>query len=280
MSRSSERNLEYFRSLGEATANSIDLSEGALMIAQWNYPDLDVRSELDKLNALGEAAAARLGGTTTLVERLQGLVRFLSEEQRFRGNIEEYYDPLNTFLNDVLVRRCGLPISLAIVYIRVAKAVGIELSGVATPGHFMTRAELASGTPLFIDPFYGLILSEDDLRSRYRDSDLPREELPAEVLLPVDRKRILIRMLTNLKHLYIAQDDGDRALECCERSLAIDPNSRTDLRDRGLMLLDRELFSAGIADLKRYLAIAPNDPWSVAVRERLAAAERLMDRLH
>jgi len=280
MNRCTDLNMEYFRSLGDASPSAIPLSEAALMIAQWNYPDLNVSAELQKLDSLGRAAAERLSGTTTLPERLDGLVRFLSEEQRFRGNIEEYYDPLNSFLNDVLDRRCGLPISLAVVYIHVARAVGIDLRGVATPGHFMTRAELASGEPIFVDPFYGLILSAEELRSRYREGEMPREELPDELLQPVDEKRILIRMLTNLKHLYIAQDDGERALGCCERSLAIDPNSRTDLRDRGLMFLDREHFNAGIADLKRYLELAPNDPWSSAVRERLSAAERLMERLN
>jgi regulator of sirC expression with transglutaminase-like and TPR domain len=270
-----DHNLDYFRTLGESSPDSINLSEAALMIAQWNYPDLDVPAELAKLDELGKAAADRLGGTTTLAERLQGIVRFLSDEQRFRGNIEEYYDPLNSFLNDVVNRRCGLPISLAVIYIHIARAVGVELRGVATPGHFMTRTELASGEPIFLDPFYGLILSEDEIRARYRDG-----ELPAEVLAPVDNKRILIRMLTNLKHLYIAQDDVDRALACCDRSLALDSNSRTDLRDRGLLLIECELFNAGIADLTRYLALAPNDPWSGAVRERLAAAQRVMDTLN
>jgi regulator of sirC expression with transglutaminase-like and TPR domain len=277
---SSSPNLEYFKRAGELTAGSINLSEGALMVAQWNYPDLDVHAELRKLDELAQLAAARVGLTTTLPERIAALVRFLSEEQKFRGNIEEYYDPANTFLNDVLARRCGLPISLAVVYIHVARFVGVELSGVATPGHFVTRAELVSGVPIFVDPFYGLILSEEELRARYRTGELPAEELPPEVLQPVDNRRILIRMLTNLKHLYVAQDDVDRALECCERSLALDPNSRADLRDRGLMLLDQELFTAGIADLSRYLEMAPNEPWSAAVRERLTAAQRLMDTLN
>lgn len=273
-------NLDYFKGLSESSPNGINLTAGALRIAQWNYPDLDIEAEIRKLDELGHLAQERVGGTTTLPERLAALVAFLSEEQRFRGNIEEYYDPLNTFINDVLARRCGIPISLAVVYIHIARMVGIELRGVSTPGHFVTRAELASGEPIFVDPFYGLILSEEQLRERYRSGDLPPEELPAEILLPVDNKRVLIRMLTNLKHLYVAQDDVDRALECCERSLAIDPDSRADLRDRGLMLLDRELFNAGIADLTRYLEIAPNEPWSAAIRQRLSAAQRLMDTLN
>jgi regulator of sirC expression with transglutaminase-like and TPR domain len=279
MSESSGENIEFFRGLGELPAECINLTEGALRIAQWNYPDLDLQEELRKFDELGELARERVGGTTSLQERLHAVIRFLSEELSFRGNIEEYYDPLNSFLNDVLTRRCGIPISLAVLYIHVAKAVGIELSGVAAPGHFVTRAELAEGGPLFVDPFYGVILTELEMRERYRNGD-PPGELPDDLLLPVDNKRILIRMLTNLKHLYVAQDDIDRALACCERSLAIDPNSRADLRDRGLMLLDRELFNAGIADLSRYLELAPNEPWSKAVRERLTAAQRIMNTLN
>lgn len=275
-----DTNLEFFRSLGEVSADAIDLSRAALMIAAWNYPDLDVDAALKSLDALGRSVAERVADTTTLPERLKRLVHALSIEEHFRGNIEEYYDPRNSFLNDVLSTRCGLPISLAVVYIHVARHAGVELRGVATPGHFITRAELASGEPIFVDPFYGVTLNEEGVRERYRSQHAGDEELPAVALQPVDSRRILLRMLANLKYLYVAREDADRALACCERSLALEPDSTSDLRDRGLLLLERDSFRAGIADLARYLELAPNDQWSDSVRARLAAARRLMDTLN
>jgi regulator of sirC expression with transglutaminase-like and TPR domain len=250
------------------------------MIAAWNYPDLDVEAALESLNVLGQSVAERVAHTTTLPERLERLVHALSVEEHFRGNIEEYYEPRNSFLNDVLTTRCGLPISLAVIYMHVARHAGIDLRGVAAPGHFITRAELASGEPIFVDPFYGVTLTTAAVRERYRAQHAGDEELPLAALEPVDSRRILLRMLANLKYLYVAREDADRALACCERSLAIEPDSPPDLRDRGLLLLERESFRAGIADLARYLELAPNEQWSDSVRARLAAAQRLLDTLN
>lgn len=279
-SSSVDPNLEFFRRLGELPSSAIDLSRAAVMIAAWNYSDLDVAATLRELDALGHSVAKRLANTTTLATRLEELVRILSVEERFRGNIAEYYDPRNSFLNDVLAERQGLPISLAVIYIHVARIAGVELRGVATPGHFITRAETAAGEPIFIDPFYGLTLSTAQVRERYGAENRGDAELSEAALEPVDNRRILIRMLANLKYLYVAREDSDRAIACCERSLAIDPNSKADLRDRGLLHLERECFRAGIADLERYLELAPHDQWADSVRSRLEAAQRLMATLN
>jgi len=176
------------------------------------------------------------------------------------GNHDDYHDPRNSYLNEVLDRRTGNPISLAVVHIELARRAGIPLEGVSFPGHFLVRLETDEGI-LVIDPFNrGRPLDADELKQRARphigDQDLPDSEL-LELLAPASNRAILARMLRNLKGLYTEQQDWPRALRCTDRLIALDDSQPHETRDRGLLYLKLGHLGAAKRDLDAYLASRP-----------------------
>jgi len=269
------RSLQYFQNLSSKPEEQIELAAAALEIARPEYPELDRSWYLNLIAELASEARATMPPSGSTTDRARALLHFLSVERRFRGNIEDYYSPGNSFLHEVLERHQGLPITLAVVYLEVGSLCGIPLEGVGLPGHFVLR-----GGDIFIDPFYGVELTETEVQERFKEvngSDIPFN--PA-FLETVSKRSMLIRILHNLKHLYIAQDDVDRALSCCERCLALMPDSPPDLRDRGLIFLSAERFNDAITDLERYLALTPKDSWAEPVRKRLEEARQRVAGFH
>jgi len=257
----------------------IDLARSALLIAAEEYPALDVARYLARLDDLAREVAPRLAGARTAAERVAVLNRFLFAEHQFAGNREHYEDPRNSFLNEVLDRGAGIPITLSLVYIEVARRAGVEADGVGFPGHFLVKHGKPDG--IVVDPFGGTVLTREDCQSRLAAVLGAGARLePALHLRAATPREILVRLLGNLKGIYVRTADFGRALACCERILLVAPDSPLELRDRGLVYERLECFGAAVADLERFLELAPDDESAPAVRERLSFLHPRLRQLH
>jgi regulator of sirC expression with transglutaminase-like and TPR domain len=256
----------------------IDLAEAALWVAVEEYPALDVAAYLARLAELAEQARPSVAAARTLAGRIEALNRFLYEKQSFRGNRSDYYDARNSFLNEVIDRRTGIPITLAIVYLAVAARLGLPVRGVGFPGHFLLRCD--SPEALVIDPFEGTLLSREECEARWRAT--LGEDTPFDLgaLEPSSARQTLARVIGNLKQIFLAQKDWPRALACVERILVLAPDAPLELRDRGLLYARLECWSAASADLRRFLELAPNDASAAGVREQLIELTRTSPALH
>jgi regulator of sirC expression with transglutaminase-like and TPR domain len=257
---------------------TIDLAEAALLIAAEAYPGLDVARYVAALDKLAAEAEPAVRGAATDSERVRNLVQFLSVDRRFRGNQDDYYDRRNSFLNEVLERRTGIPITLAVVYIEVARRLGLVVLGVGFPGHFLTKHPGAA--ELIIDPFFGQFLSMRDCEQRLRQVLGDEATLEPGHLRAATPKEMLVRILRNLKQIYLQDRELAPALACSERIVLVEPDQVHELRDRGLLYEQLECYAAARADLERFLAVAPNDPSAEAVRERLIGISRHRSTLH
>lgn len=257
------------RRFGEVVAApAIDLAEAAFLIACEEYPDLDLPAQRGRLEELGRQARAALDPRAPRRAQAIQLASFLGAELGFRGNAENYYDPRNSFFNDVLSRRLGIPISLSVVYIEVGRRAGLPVSGVGLPGHFIVRVD--DQDDLLLDPFYGgRVVSLADCQRRL-DRIFDRQvSLEPGMLMPCDERQILTRMLYNLKGIHVQAQDHWRALGAVELLLRLDPGSLDELRDRGLLYAALDCYSLAVRDLETYLARAGQAPDSPGLRETL-----------
>lgn len=259
------------RSLAEQLADAADrpgpdLAAPAFLIARLEYPRLEPGPYLDRLDSMGEAALHRIatdpGHDAPLEARVDALNRYLFNELGFAGNREQYEDPRNSCLNEVLDRRTGIPISLCLVYIEVARRAGLRAEGVNFPGHFLVRAlqDLHTDDPdagLIVDPFHsGAILNEHDCRmllNRHMGEDAAWE--PA-LLARATRRQILVRMLVNLKRLYVRWRSFPQARLVTDLLIALTPSAVSELRDRGLLAYHMNDFPAALRDLEDYLKLS------------------------
>ncbi len=235
----------------------VPLDEAVLAIAEEEYPALDVEEQLVRLDRLGERVRARAPARDRAATTLSALRLVLVEEEGFRGNDREYHDPRNSFLNEVLERKVGIPITLAVIWMEVARRAGLRLDGVGFPGHFLAKYASPGGTELFIDAFHGgELLSAEELVARYRartgGRDLDRRYLEA-----VAPRQILARMLHNLRRIYLERKDDVRAWWVLDRLLMLTPGQLEALRDRGLVAARLGVAAAAVRDLETYLARAP-----------------------
>jgi regulator of sirC expression with transglutaminase-like and TPR domain len=262
------------RFTGLVARPAVPLAEAALAIAEEEYPALAVGDYLARLDALGAAVERKLGVRRDPASTLRALREVLGEEERFRGNADAYYDPRNSFLNEVLDRRLGIPITLGVLYIEVAARAGLRLDGVGFPGHFLVKYA-GSAREVFVDPFHGgEILSADDCLARFRER-APGLTLEARHLAAVGPRQILGRLLHNLKKIYVEAGDDVRALWVVDRLLILAPDDLAERRDRGLVVARLGGSAAAVADLEAYLAATPDAPDAGEVR---ALAEQLRGR--
>lgn len=247
---------------------AIDLPEAALLVACEEYPELDVEGYRARLVALGHEAQRRVAGLDP-AESVQAVSRLLFVEMGFSGNEEHYYDPRNSFLNDVLDRRRGVPITLATVFIEVGRRAGLEAHGVGLPGHFITRVEMPGG-PWLLDPFHGgARLTLDDCQQRLDRIFNGRLRMDPGMLAPCGPRAILSRMLQNLKAIYVRGQDFERALGVVELLLRVNPASATELRDRGLLYATLDCYGLAIRDLSLYVERAPHSAEADELREKI-----------
>ncbi|HSJ06513.1 MAG TPA: transglutaminase-like domain-containing protein [Longimicrobiales bacterium] len=254
--------------------DEVDLAAATLLIAAEEYPQLVPEAYVRRLDELAERVRDRQWDATAPVVILQDLNRVLFEEEGFRGNSDNYYDPRNSFLNDVLDRRLGIPITLSVIYLEVGWRLGLPLQGVNFPGHFLVRYD-GEALKLLVDPFQGgLLRFEDEAQGLLDHVYGGAVPLQQDYLRKAGPKDILVRMLENLKGNYLNARDDARALTALERILLVRPDSADHVRDSGIVLtrLGREADAA--AALERYLELVPDAPDRVRVRMLLDQLDR------
>lgn len=276
-----------FAALAARPDAEIDLVEAALLLAAEEYANLDTRHYRRLIDRLCDGARARVGeaaigarGGLGPGEVVAALNRYLFEECGFRGNRDAYYDPRNSFLNEVLDRRLGIPITLALLYIEVGRRVGLPLVGIGFPGHFLVGCDAPDGR-LLIDPFEGgRLLTDMDcvaLLARLHGRPVP---LARHYLAPIGARAFLLRMLSNLKAIYLGREDLCRALAAVERILLVTPDAIEERRDRGLLHLRREAFSLAASDLEAYLQARPEAQDRDQIARYLVTIRQILARLN
>ena len=246
-----------FRKLFSETVSEadedVDLARAALYISGTEYPDLDVNRCLNMLDSFAEQARRHAGEGRDLRGTIQGLSESLCRDEGFHGNGEDYYDPRNSYLSDVLDRRTGIPITLSLVYMEVARRLGLVFEGVGLPGHFVIR----TGPPeqeLYVDAFNGgQIMSRNDCERTVQELFHGRVEFRDEYLRPYTKKELLVRILTNLKHTYARAQDYERAVSAADLTAMVDPSLGINLRERASFHLSLKQYRMAIADLESYL---------------------------
>jgi regulator of sirC expression with transglutaminase-like and TPR domain len=257
-----------------------DLAVAALMIARVEYPKLDAGPYIDLLDALGREAARRVAAARPAADdaparvdpgiyaRVTALNNYLFKEQRFVGNDVQYEDPRNSFLNEVLDRRTGIPVTLALVYMEVARRAGVTVEGINLPGHFLVRCparpafhnagrlEELHDRDLIIDAHHGTFLSEDACRELLRRHAGEEALWDVHLLVQATKQQILARMLLNLKRVYVRMYSFPQAKDATELLLAVDPSAINELKDRGLLAYHLNDFSGALRDLQTYLQLA------------------------
>ncbi len=251
-------------------AHAFDLAEAVLLLSQKEYPELDIPHYLRRLDTLAARARALLPPSAGQLERVAVLNRILFDEEGFQGNAQDYYDPRNSYLNEVLDRKCGIPISLSIIYLAVGQRLGLSLEGVSFPGHFLVK--LATGSSMVVlDPYVrGQVVSEAELKlllQTVHEGDPPL--YTADLLATASKVDILLRVLRNLKGIYWHQQDFNRALYVANCMLLLHPDNAEALRDRGCIYERLECFRAALEDFRRYLALDPGALDHRDVRARL-----------
>ena len=266
------RRLAALLACGEA----FDVVEAALVVAAEEYATLDVARERRKIESIGLEAARRADRLQNPFARLDAVRAYLFEELGFRGNLEHYDDPRNSFLNDVLARRTGIPLSLSLIFVEAARHAGFEACGIGLPGHFVARVERGDRR-ILVDPFNGgQVITEEDCRQLVARSTGRATLFRSELLVPATPRAMVARMLVNLKRIFLNQEDYARALGAVERLLMVAPEDPREVRDRGFLLAHLGRPGAAVADLENYLAVAPGAPDADAVRGRLAWLLRKM----
>jgi len=259
--------------LRSARDDEIPLFASALLIAKDEYPALDDADYEARLRQYARRLRKVIDDDDAPATQLRSLNNFLFDELGFSGDDQDYYDPRNSYLNDVIDRRLGNPISLAVVQMELARRLGVPLQGVSFPGHFLVRLPLDEGI-VVLDPFQkGRSLDAAELRRRARTHldthDIDDARL-ARMLEPASHRAILTRMLRNLKGVYIEREQWDKALRCSDRLLTIDAHQPTEYRDRGNYYLRLGHTVAARSDLRRYLALMPHAEDAEAISQQLS----------
>ena len=280
--------LERFAEMLSREDGRIELASACLQIAEDAYPGLDVDGYVGEIERLAKRLRARLAPDTAVEDRVIALNEFLFDDLGFSGNVDDYYDPRNSYLNEVLDRRTGIPITLAVLYMEIGRRIDLPLEGVSFPGHFLVRLPLRGGT-LVLDPFSGGVpQSEAELRERLkrvipRDAagGVPVAELPLDQFLePASNRQILARVLRNLKGVYREKDIPDRLLEVLNRMIIVAPDSAAELRDRGFVYQRLECWRPALKDLTDYLEREPDAADSEEVRARMVELSMRCARLN
>ncbi len=275
------RGLDRFAEL--VSKENFSLAEASLLIAQDIYGDLDVDHYLGRLNEMAETVRARVPGDAFAEQKILAINHHLFRELQYLGNVDDYYDPRNSYLNEVMDRHTGIPITLAILYMEIGRRLGLAIHGVSFPGHFLVKLKVKRGH-MVIDPFIGgETQSESDLRQRLVQV-LPASEVE---MAPIYRyletaspRQIIARMLRNLKNIYMQTEKPYAALDVMQRMLLLLPESVEELRDRGLLYQRLECFRPALSDLQNYLLRRPDATDSSDVHSRIVDLEYACARLN
>ncbi len=254
--------------------SAVPLDEAALEIASIEFPGLDLEAAAFRLDNLAEQINAQLTQNATGLEFIKVTNELLFDVLQFRGNEEDYYDPRNCCLNSVLMRRLGIPISLSVVYIEVARRLARPVVGVGLPGHFIVAYEDAESR-YWVDPFHGgRLLSFADCCALAMQTAGVDLRLNPAVLAPVSKRQILVRILSNLKAIYLRGEAFDKARQVLDLLIKAMPDYAEEYRHRGLVHLRQLNHRAAKSDLETYLRLDPDSPQSEEVRKQLVLIER------
>lgn len=265
--------LQYFAAL-VADDGSLPLLEAAIAVAQDALPGLDTQAVLAEVDALAAALRRRIPADAAALQRLRLLNRYFFHELGFAGNVNDYHDPANSYLPEVLARRRGIPITLAIVYMELATQAGLQAVGVSFPGHFLVKLHMPQGE-VVIDPFTGQSLSREELDERLAPFRRQRglvgdDEVPLGLFLQAAPGRdIVARLLRNLKEIHRQAGDLPRLLAVLERLVVLLPDDWRERRDRGLAQAELGRFDLASADVEAYLAHCPGEVDVPSLRRRL-----------
>lgn len=237
----------------------IDLAAAALAIARTEYPGLNPDVYLSRIDQLAERVRSRISEPGEPGQTIPALNAVLFEEEDFRGNEQDYYDVRNSFLNDVLDRRLGIPITLSLVYMEVARRVGFPLFGVGMPGHFLVKHYDVEGRQVIIDPYNrGRVLTPADCQRRLDQIYSGHRTLHTDMLMPVNRRQLLTRLLNNLKGIYVTSRNFRKALPIVDMILAIYPRSPEDVKQRASLRHSLGMLRGAVDDLETYLKMSPD----------------------
>lgn len=274
--------LDYFTSLVQQD-DSIPLFEAALAIAQDAEPQLDLAATQAEVDILAARLQRRLAPDASSVQKLRLLNHFFYRELGFAGNVNNYYDPDNSYLHRVLSTRRGIPISLAVIYMELAQQIGLNVRGVSFPGHFLMKLSVQSGD-IVLDPFNGTSLSREELEERlepyFEQQSYPGAIPLSYYLHSAHPREILVRMLRNLKTLFLDNMRWQRVLSVQQRLLILLPDEITERRDRGLAYANLECPQAALLDLEAYLAERPYALDAELLRSKLPELREASRRLN
>ena len=270
--------LAYFATLVQSDAD-FPLLEAAACLAQDEHPELDIQQVLGGVDQLLERVKRRVPGDASALQRLRTLNQMFYRDMGFGGNLNDYYDPENSYLSAVLRSRRGIPISLAVLWMELALGLGLNASGVAFPGHFMLKVNLTKGQ-VVMDPLTGESLSREDLSERlapFRRRGFQKDDFDAPIglyLQPAPARDIIARMLHNLKEIHRTQEDWARLVPVLDRLITLLPQAWGEYRDRGLARAEQGQTALALADLDVYLSHADDGLDIHAIAERALELRR------
>jgi len=259
--------------------DQVDLCEAALWIAAEARPPLDVPRYLARIDSLAEEAGAELGAVDAATGAA-GLARFLHVEKGFTGNAEDYFDARNSYLDQVLERRTGIPITLSILWVGIARRLGLNAAGVSFPGHFLARVDNPDGNPIVVDAFHGRLLAPHECEARWEQAAGHPARFDPSMVRAAPPREVLARVLRNLKQIHAQRGELESALRCSEGILALQPEDAVELRDRGLLFRALGCYGPALRDLERFATQLPPGEDAEALRPILADLRRRARTLH
>ncbi|MBK7993137.1 MAG: transglutaminase family protein [Blastocatellia bacterium] len=267
---SNQEQLKLFALEALKAEPELDLGRAALLMAKCQYPKLDIEVYIAQFDEIAEIISSRLSTSSrNPLLIIKNINDYFFQELAFQGNKENYYDPRNSFLNEVLVRRLGIPISLSVIYMEVAKRLGLTIDGVGLPGHFLVKCKIED-QEIILDPFHqGKELSQSDCQTLLTTIYGSGIELKPSFFRAVSKKEILIRMLNNLKNIYISGNDPARALITLETLLILTPQALNEIKERGFVNYRLRKFSQAIKDIEFYLSHSPKTVETDNIRKLL-----------
>ncbi|MBC7969699.1 MAG: transglutaminase family protein [Verrucomicrobia bacterium] len=265
---------QFFHREVQQPDEQIDLERAALYLAQEEYPEMEVEGYLNALDTMAADVKERSPNESYPLKIIQTINRYLYDDLGFVGNTADYYDPRNSFLNEVLDRRTGIPITLSLVYLAIARRVGLPMVGINMPGHFLIRPVIAEAE-ICVDPFHqGEILFPQDCQERLAQLYGHPVDLKPAFLEAVSVRQYLARMLTNLKVVYSNRGELEKTLAAIDRLLLLFPNALPELRDRGIIYYHLDRLTEAEQDLAAYLAFDPTAADASAIQNLLQAIRK------
>ncbi len=269
-----------FETLVRRPEPMLDLARAALLVAAESDPNMDVDAHLSRFDQWAEELRSRLQPDWNNLQKLARLRTFVFEDLGFRGDRKDYFSPSNSLLHEVLERRRGIPLTLAIVMMELGWRVGIPFEGVGFPGHFLVRLAGEPGD-LLLDPYTrGMSVHEDDCRRMLQETTGGRVEYDARLLASVGKRQMLVRLLHNLKAAYLRAGDDEQALAAVDRILIIEPDDLDQVRDRGLLLFRMRQYNRALECLNRYLEGTPAAPDRTSIEQHARALRQLLSSLN